>query len=118
MACCLAISSGKLGWADVEDAAFGDPAAMRIDRTSDPVQAFQTAMDDDFNTAGGLAVLFDLAKELRRAGNLITHAGEADTDSCHPAPAVANPGVSGPGAGVRSPTQRPKPPKDGLSECD
>jgi cysteinyl-tRNA synthetase len=70
-----------LGWADVKDSAFGDPAAMRIDRDSAPVQAFQTAMDDDFNTAGGLAVLFDLAKDLRRAGNLITHTGTADTDS-------------------------------------
>ncbi|PSR18415.1 cysteine--tRNA ligase [filamentous cyanobacterium CCP3] len=71
----------KLGWADGSDAAFGDPAAMRIDRDSAPVQAFQTAMDDDFNTAGGLAVLFELAKDLRRAGNLITHTGNADTDS-------------------------------------
>ncbi|MBD1872811.1 cysteine--tRNA ligase [Nodosilinea sp. FACHB-131] len=71
----------KLGWVDVEDSAFGDPAAMRIDRESDPVQTFQAAMDDDFNTAGGLAVLFDLAKDLRRAGNLITHTGEADTPS-------------------------------------
>ncbi|MEO1070150.1 MAG: DALR domain-containing protein, partial [Cyanobacteria bacterium J06638_6] len=71
----------KLGWADAEDEAFGDPAAMRIDRDRDPVQAFQTAMDDDFNTAGGLAVLFDLAKDLRRAGNLITHTGKADSDS-------------------------------------
>jgi cysteinyl-tRNA synthetase len=70
-----------LGWADVEDAAFGDPAAMRIDRDSEPVQAFQTAMDDDFNTAGGLAVLFDLAKDLRRAGNVITHTGQVDADS-------------------------------------
>ncbi|MEA5450913.1 cysteine--tRNA ligase [Leptolyngbya sp. CCNP1308] len=70
----------NLGWADVEDSAFGDPSAMRIDRDSAPVQTFQTAMDDDFNTAGGLAVLFDLAKDLRRAGNLITHTGEADTD--------------------------------------
>ncbi len=71
----------NLGWADASDSAFGDPAAMRIDRDSAPVLAFQTAMDDDFNTAGGLAVLFDLAKDLRRAGNLITHTGEADTYS-------------------------------------
>lgn len=71
----------QLGWVDVADDAFGDPTAMRIDRESAPVQAFQTAMDDDFNTAGGLAVLFDLAKDLRRAGNLITHRGETDTDS-------------------------------------
>jgi cysteinyl-tRNA synthetase len=71
----------KLGWADVKMRPLAIPSAMRIDRRADPVQAFQTAMDDDFNTAGGLAVLFDLAKDLRRAGNLITHAGEADTDS-------------------------------------
>jgi cysteinyl-tRNA synthetase len=71
----------KLGWADVDDVAFGDPAAMHIDRESEAVHTFQTAMDDDFNTAGGLAVLFELAKDLRRAGNVITHTGEADTDS-------------------------------------
>lgn len=70
-----------LGWLDIADESFGDPAAMRIDRQSEPVQAFQTAMDDDFNTAGALAVLFELAKDLRRAGNLMTHAGKADTDS-------------------------------------
>jgi cysteinyl-tRNA synthetase len=70
-----------LGWADVKDDSFGDASAMRIDGDTAPVQAFQTAMDDDFNTAGALAVLFDLAKELRRAGNLMTHAGQADTDA-------------------------------------
>jgi len=71
----------KLGWSDVNDPDFLNPAAMRIDRDSEPVQQFQTAMDDDFNTAGALAVLFELAKDLRRAGNLITHTGAADTAS-------------------------------------
>jgi cysteinyl-tRNA synthetase len=71
----------KLGWADVKDESFGDASAMGIDGDTAPVQAFQTAMDDDFNTAGGLAVLFDLAKDLRRAGNLMTHTGQADTDA-------------------------------------
>ncbi|MGD1932247.1 MAG: cysteine--tRNA ligase [Leptolyngbyaceae cyanobacterium] len=69
----------KLGWADVDDPDFNNPAAMRIDRESPAVQQFQTAMDDDFNTSEALAVLFGLAKELRRAGNLITHTGAADT---------------------------------------
>jgi cysteinyl-tRNA synthetase len=69
-----------LSWPDVNDQSFGDPAAMRIDRDSAPVQAFQTALDDDFNTAGGLAVLFDLAKDLRRVGNVIIHTGQVDTD--------------------------------------
>lgn len=71
----------KLSWPDVNDQSFGDPAAMRIHRDSAPVQAFQTALDDDFNTAGGLAVLFDLAKDLRRVGNVIIHTGQVDTDA-------------------------------------
>lgn len=44
------------------------------------VQSFQVAMDDDFNTPMALAVLFELAKELRRQHNLITHQGQPDTD--------------------------------------
>lgn len=48
---------------------------------TEAVARFQTAMDDDFNSPGGLAVLFELAKELRRAGNLITHQGQADRPS-------------------------------------
>ncbi|MEO0458477.1 MAG: DALR domain-containing protein, partial [Cyanobacteria bacterium P01_A01_bin.114] len=71
----------QLGWADVDDTAFGDPAAMRIDSNSAPVQQFQTSMDDDFNSSGAVAVLFDLAKELRRQGNLIVHQGQADADA-------------------------------------
>ena len=42
--------------------------------------AFQTAMDDDFNTAGGLAVLFEVAKELRRESNLLVHQGQTASD--------------------------------------
>lgn len=67
----------NLGWQPQDLAA----EAIVLDRETASVQTFQVAMDDDFNTAGGLAVLFDLAKDLRRAGNLITHTGGADTDS-------------------------------------
>jgi cysteinyl-tRNA synthetase len=67
-----------LGWLDVTDTDFGNPASMRIDKDSDPIGRFQAALDDDFNTPGGLAVLFELAKELRRAGNLVIHQGKAD----------------------------------------
>ena len=38
-------------------------------------------MDDDFNTPTALAVLFELAKELRRQGNLLIHQGKIDTSS-------------------------------------
>jgi cysteinyl-tRNA synthetase len=58
-----------LGWSD---------AAEMPPLAAEAVQRFQAAMDDDFNSPSGLAVLFELAKELRRAGNLITHQGQAD----------------------------------------
>lgn len=45
------------------------------------VESFQKGMDDDFNTPTALAVLFELAKELRRQGNLLTHQGKTDTSS-------------------------------------
>ena len=70
-----------LGWSDVDDEAFGDPNAMRIDAEQDAVTTFQTSMDDDFNTPGAIAVLFDLAKDLRKVGNILTHGGETDTDA-------------------------------------
>jgi cysteinyl-tRNA synthetase len=39
---------------------------------------FQTAVNQDFNFAGGLAVLFEIAKELRKEGNNLTHAGKTE----------------------------------------
>ena len=71
----------QLGWADRNDVFFGDPACMRIPGASDAVQRFQIAMEDDFNTPNGLAILFELAKELRRQGNLLVHQGKTDADS-------------------------------------
>ncbi|NET07925.1 MAG: cysteine--tRNA ligase [Symploca sp. SIO2B6] len=43
--------------------------------------AFAEAVDDDFNFAGGLAVLFEIAKDLRRQGNLLVHEGKTDKSS-------------------------------------
>ena len=71
----------KLGWADANDDGFGDPKAMRIDTEQDAVTTFQTSMDDDFNTPGAIAVLFDLAKDLRKVGNILTHGGDIDTSA-------------------------------------
>ncbi|MGK7878427.1 MAG: cysteine--tRNA ligase [Xenococcaceae cyanobacterium] len=42
-------------------------------------QRFQEAVDDDFNFAEGLAVLFEIAKELRREGNILVHQGKTET---------------------------------------
>ena len=43
-------------------------------------ERFQNAVDDDFNFAGGLAVLFEIAKELGKEGNLLVHQGKTETD--------------------------------------
>jgi cysteinyl-tRNA synthetase len=41
---------------------------------------FNQAMDDDINAPAALAVLFELAKDLRREGNILTHQGKTETD--------------------------------------
>jgi cysteinyl-tRNA synthetase len=56
----------KLGWQN--DAS--------VNLNGDIQQEFQTAVDDDFNFTAGLAILFDLAKELRKEANLLTHEGQ------------------------------------------
>jgi cysteinyl-tRNA synthetase len=71
----------SLGWLDAADADFGKPASMRIDADTEAVMQFKAAMNDDFNTPGAVAVLFELAKELRRQGNLIVHQGEPDGEA-------------------------------------
>ena len=44
--------------------------AATIDWQQPQAAAFRTAMDDDFNTPGALAVLFDLAGEVNRGGSV------------------------------------------------
>jgi cysteinyl-tRNA synthetase len=58
----------KLGWSD--------PAPDANLKDESIAQQFAAAVDDDFNFAGGLAILFELAKELRKEGNLLTHEGQ------------------------------------------
>jgi cysteinyl-tRNA synthetase len=63
----------KLGW-DIAAAW----AKSQLDQGT--IAAFNQVMDDDFNTSGALAVLFDLAKQLQREANVIVHAGQPDAD--------------------------------------
>ncbi len=70
-----------LGWSDTDDESFGNPEFMRIPSESEAVQQFTLAMNDDFNTPGAISVLFELAKDLRKAGNLITHQGDTTKGS-------------------------------------
>ncbi|BAY12355.1 cysteine--tRNA ligase [Calothrix sp. NIES-2098] len=62
----------KLGW-DVKDTANGKEISTSY------IERFQEAVNDDFNFPGGLAVIFELAKELRREGNIIMHEGKTET---------------------------------------
>jgi cysteinyl-tRNA synthetase len=45
------------------------------------VTRFKSAVDDDFNFAGGLAVLFEIAKNLSKEGNILIHEGTTKTDA-------------------------------------
>jgi cysteinyl-tRNA synthetase len=57
----------QLGWQDA------------VKRQTAVLERFQAAVDDDFNFAEGLAVLFELAKELAREGNILVHEGKTRT---------------------------------------
>ncbi|MFS0518005.1 cysteine--tRNA ligase [Nostoc sp. UIC 10607] len=46
---------------------------------AETVERFQETVNNDFNFPGGLTVLFELAKELRREGNIIVHEGKTET---------------------------------------
>jgi cysteinyl-tRNA synthetase len=43
------------------------------------IERFQEAVNDDFNFPGGLVIIFELAKELNREGNIIVHQGKTET---------------------------------------
>ncbi len=85
-----AIIAAKKGWETLKDGLtfasqygaalnWNDTDEIALDETA--VQQFQSSMDDDFNTPGAVAVLFGLAKELQRQGNLIVHEGKSDADA-------------------------------------
>lgn len=82
-----AIAAAENSWTTLKDGLlFGPQHGQQLGwQTAPPLSsalasAFQTVMDDDFNTAGGLAILFELAKELRRASHLLVHQGQAGSD--------------------------------------
>jgi cysteinyl-tRNA synthetase len=43
------------------------------------VERFQTAVNEDFNFSSGLSVLFEIAKDLQREGNILVHQGNTVT---------------------------------------
>ncbi|HIK10712.1 MAG TPA: cysteine--tRNA ligase [Oscillatoriaceae cyanobacterium M33_DOE_052] len=74
----------QLGW-DVEMLSKGagvqGSKGAGGDASLSPVAKFQEAIDDDFNFPNALVVLFELAKDLRREGNLLVHEGKTDADA-------------------------------------
>ncbi len=84
-----AIAAAEKGWQTLRTALIAKlPAAFNaVDQSADQLDAesverFQTAMDDDLNTAAALAVLFELAKSIQRAVNLRQHQAQKPAD--HP----------------------------------
>ncbi|MEM8673921.1 MAG: cysteine--tRNA ligase [Cyanobacteria bacterium P01_G01_bin.67] len=82
-----AINSATNGWQTLQQGlVFGEKYGDRLswkknqELDSTVIEQFKAAMDDDFNSPGGLAVLFELAKNLRREGNLLTHEDKTATD--------------------------------------
>ncbi|MEG4015531.1 MULTISPECIES: cysteine--tRNA ligase [unclassified Microcoleus] len=82
-----AIASARNGWNTIaEGLLFGfryaDKLSWDVEKTgqdTNAVQQFQAAMDNDFNTPAALTVLFELAKELGKEGNVLVHQGKTDT---------------------------------------
>ncbi len=86
-----AIASAENGWTTLKDGLrfgyeYGSTLGWDLDseeiapQLPQMVERFQIAMDDDLNTPSALAVLFELAKELRRQGNIWVHEGKLDKD--------------------------------------
>ncbi len=84
-----ALEAATNGWHTLEEGLlFGDRHGHTLGWTDAPAPIFPTsntftasfcqAVDDDFNFAGGLVILFELAKELRREGNLLIHQGQTE----------------------------------------
>ena len=77
------VGTSKLGWVldsswDL-DQNLSDRPLDQLDSAA--IESFQLAMDDDFNTASALAVLFDLAKGINREANQLIHQGTIDVEA-------------------------------------
>ncbi|QNP30225.1 cysteine--tRNA ligase [Cylindrospermopsis curvispora] len=65
---------GELGWDLPSTQECADIDQMEVGK-------FTRAVDDDFNFPGGLAVIFEIAKDLRKERNIIVHQGKTETPS-------------------------------------
>lgn len=82
-----ALESATNGWQTLKEGLlFGHQYAEKLawittDSRQDHavIERFKEAVDDDFNFAAGLAILFELAKDLQREGNILVHEGKTKT---------------------------------------
>ncbi|MDJ1169730.1 cysteine--tRNA ligase [Roseofilum sp. BLCC_M154] len=85
-----AIASAQRSWNTLKEGlSFGykqgaiwgwDIQGKSEDLNPESVAKFNSAMDDDLNTSGGLAVLFELAKGLNREQNRLIHEGKTEVN--------------------------------------
>jgi cysteinyl-tRNA synthetase len=81
-----AIVAAENGWQTLKDALTLDWQRLNLspqmpipgELDAESVHRFQTVMDDDLNTAAGLAVLFELAKALKREFHLRSYQGSSE----------------------------------------
>ncbi|MBD2390631.1 cysteine--tRNA ligase [Aphanizomenon flos-aquae NRERC-008] len=66
--------SKKLGW---DESKLIQNSKSKIQNSE--IERFKEAVNDDFNFPGGLTIIFELAKELNREGNIIVHQGRTET---------------------------------------
>lgn len=80
-----ALQATTNGWQTLEEGLlfaekYGEKLGWQNDFAQDLIEDitsnFDKAVDEDFNFTAGLAILFDLAKELRKEANLLTHEGK------------------------------------------
>ena len=84
-----AIAAATNGWHTLKEGLlfgyeYGEKLGWGLGNASiipETVERFQEEVNDDFNFPGGLTVIFELAKELRREGNIIVHQGKTATSS-------------------------------------
>jgi cysteinyl-tRNA synthetase len=83
-----ALAAATNGWQTLKEGLlfgcrYGERLGWQDNNNSENIGAnlkerFRDLVDEDFNFAGGLAILFEIAKELRKEGNLLVHEGKTE----------------------------------------
>ena len=82
-----ALESANNGWETLKEGLlFGSRYGKQLswlatdgELISEAVERFQAAVNEDFNFSSGLSVLFEIAKDLQREGNILVHQGNTVT---------------------------------------